>query len=139
MQIHPLAGSLSVSPQIDVADIAALAAQGFRGIVNNRPDGEEPGQPDNATLEAAARAAGLAWRHIPVVGGQFEPEQLRAFSAALAELPGPLLAFCRSGTRCSALWALQAEGSPDDILATARAAGYDLSMLRPWLEQGRRA
>ena len=133
MQIHPLAGALSVSPQIDVDDIAALAAQGIRGIVNNRPDGEEPGQPDNATLEAAAHAAGLAWRHIPVTGMPVAPATLREFGAALAELPGPLLAFCRSGTRSSALWALQAPGPADEILATARAAGYDLSMLRPWL------
>ena len=133
MQIHPLAGALSVSPQIDVDDIAALAAQGIRGIVNNRPDGEEPGQPDNATLESAARAAGLDWRHIPVTGMPVAPATLREFSAALEELPGPLLAFCRSGTRSSALWALQAPGTADDILATARAAGYDLSMLRPWL------
>ncbi len=133
MQIHPLAGALSVSPQIDVDDIAALAAQGIRGIVNNRPDGEEPGQPDNATLESAARAAGLDWRHIPVTGMPVAPATLREFSAALEELPGPLLAFCRSGTRSSALWALQAPGTADDILATARVAGYDLSMLRPWL------
>jgi len=128
MQIHPLAGALSVSPQIDVDDIAALAAQGIRG-----PDGEEPGQPDNATLESAARAAGLDWRHIPVTGMPVAPATLREFSAALEELPGPLLAFCRSGTRSSALWALQAPGTADDILATARVAGYDLSMLRPWL------
>ena len=133
MQIHPLAGALSVSPQIDVDDIAALAAQGIRGIVNNRPDGEEPGQPDNATLESAARAAGLDWRHIPVTGMPVAPATLREFSAALEELPGPLLAFCRSGTRSSALWAMQAPGTADEILATARAAGYDLSMLRPWL------
>ena len=133
MQIHPLAGALSVSAQIDVDDIAELAAQGFRGIVNNRPDGEEPGQPDNATLESAARTAGLAWRHIPVVGMPFAPATLQEFGAALEELPGPLLAFCRSGTRSSALWAMQAPGTADEILATARAAGYDLSMLRPWL------
>ena len=133
MQIHPLAGALSVSAQIDVDDIAALAAQGFRGIVNNRPDGEEPGQPDNATLESAARAAGLVWRHIPVAGMPFAPATVQEFSAALQELPGPLLAFCRSGTRSSALWAMQAQGTADDILTTARAAGYDLSMLRPWL------
>lgn len=133
MQIHPLAGALSVSAQIDVDDIAALAAQGFRGIVNNRPDGEEPGQPDNAALESAARAAGLAWRHIPVAGMPFAPTTVEEFSAALQELPGPLLAFCRSGTRSSALWAMQAPGTADDILAAARTAGYDLSMLRPWL------
>lgn len=133
MQIHPLTEQLSVAAQIDVDDIAALAARGFRSIVNNRPDGEELGQPDNATLRAAAQAAGLAWRHIPVVGMPIDGATVHEFGEALQELPGPLLAFCRSGTRSSALWALQAPGTADDILATARAAGYDLSMLRPWL------
>ena len=135
MQIHPLTDRLSVAAQIDADDLTALAAQGFRSVINNRPDDEAPGQPDNAALEAAAQHAGLSWRHIPVVSGQFTEEQVRSFSEALNELPAPVLAFCRSGTRCSALWALQAEGSADAILATTHAAGYDLSMLRSWLER----
>ncbi len=135
MQIHPLNKQLSVAPQIDAADVVALAARGFRSIINNRPDDEEPGQPANGELEQAAQQAGMSWRHIPVISGQFTEEQVRSFAAAMKELPGPVLAFCRSGTRCSALWALQAEGSADAILATARAAGYDLSMLRSWLER----
>lgn len=138
MQTHPLTDQLSVAAQISAADLAALAAQGFRSIVNNRPDHEEPGQPTSAELEAAAQQAGLAWRHIPVVGGGFSDDQVRAFADALEQLPGPVLAFCRSGTRCSALWALQADGAVDDVLATTRDAGYDLSMLRPWLEASRR-
>ncbi len=139
IQIHPLNEQLSVGPQIEVADIATLAARGFRSIINNRPDHEAPGQPGNAELEAAARQAGLGWRHIPVQSGQFTEAQVRSFAEALDELPGPVLAYCRSGTRCCALWALQAEDSVENVLATTRAAGYDLSMLRPWLQQNRRA
>lgn len=138
MQIRQLTGQLSVAPQIELADIDAIAAQGFRSIVNNRPDHEQVGQPDNATLAAAAQQAGLEWRHIPVVSGGFSSDQASSFAEALSQLPGPVLAFCRSGTRSSAMWALQAEGSVDDVLATTEAAGYDLSMLRPWLEAGRR-
>ena len=135
MQAHSLTDQLSVAAQLSVDDIATIATRGFRSIVNNRPDDEAPGQPANAELEAAAAQAGLGWRHIPVVSGQVTEAQVRSFADALNELPSPVLAFCRSGTRCSALWALQAEGSADAILATTRAAGYDLSMLRSWLER----
>lgn len=134
MQVHQLTDQFSVAAQISVDDIAAIAAQGFRSIVNNRPDDEAPGQPANAELEAAARQAGLQWRHIPVVSGKINEAQASDFAAALKQLPGPVLAFCRSGTRCSVLWVMQAEGKVDDILATTQAAGYDMSMLRPWLE-----
>jgi len=133
MQLHPLSKDLSVTTQIAVADIAVLAAQGFRSIINNRPDGEEAGQTASATLAAAAKQAGLDYRHIPVVPGQLQDSQVTAFAAALADLPAPVLAFCRTGTRSSTLWALQATGSADNILETARAAGYDLSGLRPRL------
>ena len=138
MQPRQLTEQLSVAPQIAVADMPAIVAQGFRSIVNNRPDGEEPGQPDNAGLEAAALAAGLEWRHIPVVSGKVNDDQVRSFSEAMAQLPGPVLAFCRSGTRCSALWALSSDDTVDNILATTEAAGYDLSILRGWLEMSRR-
>ena len=132
LQTHHLAEQLSVTAQIAVADIPVLAAQGFRSIINNRPDGEANGQPINAVLEAAAQQAGMQWRHIPVAGRP-EQAQVDAFSSALKEVPGPVLAFCRSGNRSSMLWALQAEGSADDILRAARTAGYDLSPLRPSL------
>ncbi|EIL92152.1 TIGR01244 family sulfur transferase [Rhodanobacter spathiphylli] len=138
MQPRQLTEQLSVAPQIAAADMPAIVAQGFRSIVNNRPDGEEPGQPDNAALEAAAHAAGLEWRHIPVVSGKVNDDQVRSFSEAMAQLPGPVLAFCRSGTRCSALWALSSDDTVDNILATTEAAGYDLSILRGWLEMSRR-
>jgi uncharacterized protein (TIGR01244 family) len=85
------------------------------------------------TTKSQAQQAGLGWRHIPVISGQFAEAEVDRFAEALSELPGPVLAFCRSGTRCSALWALQAEGSVDDVLSITRAAGYDLSMLRSLL------
>jgi sulfide:quinone oxidoreductase len=126
-----LTDALSVAPQIEPDDVAEAAARGFRSVINNRPDGEQDGQPAGASIEAAAQRAGLAYRHIPVVSGQLQDTQVQAFASALEALPGPVLAFCRSGTRCASLWVLQADGDADAVLATARAAGYDLSALRP--------
>lgn len=134
MQAHQLTDQLSVAAQITAEDIAAIAAQGFRSIVNNRPDDEAPGQPANAELQAAAEQAGLSWRYLPVVSGKVNNEEVHSFAEALQQLPGPVLAFCRSGTRCSVLWVLQAEGTADDILAATAGAGYDLEFLRPWFE-----
>ena len=133
MLIHPLSQQLSVTAQIDPADVATLAAKGFRSIINNRPDGEADGQPSSAALAAAAKEAGLAYHYIPVVPGQLQASQIQAFADVLNETPSPVLAFCRTGTRSSTLWALQAPGTADAILATTSAAGYDLSALRPRL------
>lgn len=130
---HKLADGLSVAAQISVADIDSLATQGFRSVINNRPDGEVDDQPTSADLQAAALRAGLNYRHIPVVSGDLQQAQVSAFAEALTDLTPPVLAFCRSGTRSSTLWALQAEGTADAILNAALAAGYDLSGLRPRL------
>lgn len=116
--------------QLAVGDIDEAAANGIRLIVNNRPDGEEPGQPSSARIEAAARAAGLDYRHIPIAAG-FSPEQVEAMARALEE--GPVLAFCRTGTRSTFLWALAraARGAPaEESVAAAAAAGYDLGPIR---------
>ena len=116
--------------QLTVDDIDEAAALGIRLIVNNRPDGEEPGQPSSAELEAAARAAGLDYRHIPVYGG-FAPAQIEAMAEALDQ--GPVLAFCRSGTRSAFLWALarSERGAPaGESVAAAAVAGYDLGPIR---------
>jgi uncharacterized protein (TIGR01244 family) len=121
-----------VSGQIAPEEIAAL---GVTLIVNNRPDGEEPGQPDSATIEAAARAAGVDYRHIPVAGGISQP-QVAQMVDALAQAEGPVLAFCRSGTRSTYLWALARARLGDDaeeLSAKAAAAGYDLSPIRAFL------
>ncbi len=137
--IKRLTDTLSVAPQISEADLAALAAQGFRSVINNRPDGEAHDQPASALLAAAAACAGLVYRAIPVVSGQLQDAQVMAFDAALAELPAPTLAFCRTGTRSASLWALDAarERPVDEIVQTAARAGYDLGALRPRLERAR--
>ncbi|MGZ8326816.1 MAG: TIGR01244 family sulfur transferase [Allosphingosinicella sp.] len=119
--------------QLTVGDVDEAAALGIRLIVNNRPDGEEPGQPSSAEIEAVARAAGLDYRHIPIAGG-FPPERVEAMARALEQ--GPLLAFCRSGTRSTFLWALAcaARGAPaEKSIAAAAAAGYDLGPIRALL------
>lgn len=136
MKATSLTPALSVSPQLTESDIEEAAAAGYRSLINNRPDGEEPGQPSSASLEAAARRHGLAYRHIPVVGGQIADAQIAAFRDALAEAEGPALAFCRSGTRSTGMWALAMAGRAptDEILKTASNAGYNLEPLRPRIE-----
>ena len=127
---------LSVAPQIAVADIAAIAEAGFTTLIGNRPDGEADDQPVTAALAAEARRHGLVFVHQPVVGGAIAEADVDALDAALAQASGPVLAFCRTGTRSTALWALgQARRRPaNDVLADAARAGYDLAELRPGLE-----
>jgi uncharacterized protein (TIGR01244 family) len=125
-----------VAPQIALADVSAAAAQGFALIINNRPDGEEPDVPQGDAVAAAAAAAGLAYASVPVGHSGFSAAQLDALNAARAAHPGKALAYCRSGTRSTYLWALaSARGGADvDALCTAAAgAGYDLSPLRATL------
>ena len=135
-EVRRITPAFAVAGQLDTADLPAVAAQGFRTIVNNRPDAEEAGQPTSDALAAEARRLGLAYRHVPVVPGPVPNERVRALAQSLEELPGPVLAFCRSGRRSATLWALAKarQGDPDAILAVARAAGHDLEALRPRLE-----
>lgn len=137
MDIRRISDAFSVSPQIHPADVATLKAQGFALVINNRPDGEEPGQPAGAEIEAQASAAGLAYRAIPVAGG-FGPDQVDAMAQALASVDGPVFAFCRSGTRSTLLWSLaqaRAGIDPEDIANAAAAAGYDVAPVRPAMVQ----
>ena len=134
MTFRRLGEAMLVSGQIAPGDVADAAAAGVTLIVNNRPDGEEPGQPTGASIAAAAQAAGLEYRHIPVSGG-IAPDQIAALADALAAADGTTLAFCRSGTRSTYLWALaQARlgTSADAIVEAAAAAGYDVNALRPY-------
>jgi uncharacterized protein (TIGR01244 family) len=120
---------IAVAPQINAADVAQAASEGFTLIINNRPDGEEMGQPAAAEIEAAARAAGLGYVHIPVRGMPTR-EQVSQTAAAIAAGEGPALLFCRSGTRSIITWSLGAvqEGADaGDLKARAAVAGYDLS------------
>ena len=128
---------ISVAPQILPEDIPALAAAGFTYVINNRPDDEEPGQPAGAAIARAAAAAGLGYAAIPVTPGGFSSQQVEAMAQALKDANGPVLAFCRSGTRSCNLWALaaaQAGGAPDELIEKAAGAGYDISGIRPLLE-----
>lgn len=134
--IRRLTDSFAVAPQIAVADVAAIAAAGFGFIVNNRPDGEVPDQPCGADIEAAALDAGLGYLAIPVATG-FNAEQVAALSALLVS-PRPILAYCRSGTRSTLLWALASAsrgGDVAEIAETAAAAGYDVRPVLPLMQQ----
>ena len=137
MDIRPLNDRFAVAPQIAPEDAEAIKAAGYVAIVNNRPDGEEPGQPTADAVRAAVEAAGLAYTEIPVTQAGFSHPQLDAMAAALAAADGPVLAFCRSGTRSCNLWALAAaKAGRDPALLEGQAAdaGYDLSGLRPTLD-----
>lgn len=134
---RPLDPSFLAAPQIDVEDVATAAAQGVTTIVNNRPDGEEPSAPQGNAIAAAAAAHGLAYVAIPITHSGFSHAQIEALAAALAASPGPILAYCRSGTRSTNLWALTRARMGDDVQSLcdkAAAQGYDLSGLRPTLD-----
>lgn len=136
--IRTVDDSMSVAPQIEASDIAAIKAAGFVAVVNNRPDGEQEGQPAGETIRAAALAAGLTYAAIPVGGGGFGHPQVAAMVDVLESAEGPVLAFCRSGTRSCNLWALaraRMGDSPDELIAKGAGAGYDLEGLRPLLDQ----
>ena len=137
MQIRRIDDRISVSPQITADDVATLKAQGFTTIVNNRPDGEEAGQPGGDAIAEAAAAAGLTYHAIPITHAGFSHPQLDAMADILAEADGPILAYCRSGTRSCNLWALaSAKGGRDsaELVTAGQAAGYDLSGIRPTLD-----
>ena len=129
MDIKRIDDQLSVSQQVEGTDMAAIRAAGFRSVICNRPDGEGADQPAFAEIDAAARAQGMEARYIPIVGGIVSDADADAFGAALRDLPGPVLAYCRTGTRSATLWSLsQAKSRPmPAILAATKAAGYDMN------------
>ena len=123
--------------QIEATEVADLAARGFKSIIGNRPEGEAPDQPAWASLVAEAERHGMLARQIPVVPGQISPEDVERFAEALRDLPTPIAAFCRTGTRSAMLWAL---ANPDRLnvnerIAAAAAQGYDLSPLHDRMER----
>jgi len=126
---RPVTDHFSTAPQISLADVAEARRQGYTTLINNRPDGEAPGQPTSLEFAAAAKDAGLEYFHIPVAGmpGQAQVEQMRE---AVLAAQGKVLGFCRSGTRTINTWALgQAmDGqSRAELVELGRGAGYDLS------------
>ena len=105
LAVQSLSPDFSVSPQLSPEAMAAAAAQGFRSVINNRPDFEGgPDQPTGAAMAAAARAAGLEYVHLPVAPGYQSPDEIARFGELLASMPKPILAFCRSGTRSGKLY-----------------------------------
>ena len=105
LSVTPVAPDVCVSPQLDPGAMQAAAEAGFRSVINNRPDFEGgPDQPTSARIEAAARAAGLEYRYLPVHPAVQTPEEIARFAELLQTLPRPILAFCRSGTRSGKLY-----------------------------------
>lgn len=121
------------SPQIGVSDIAEAAALGVTLVINNRPEDESEDQTPGAEIETAAHAAGMNYIAIPVTMQTLSQADVASMAGALGEATGPVLAYCRSGTRSTLLWSL-AEAmrgrDPEEISAAAAAAGYDVSPVR---------
>jgi uncharacterized protein (TIGR01244 family) len=100
-----LSADLSVAPQLGPEAMTQVARAGYKSVINNRPDFEGgPNQPTHASMEAAAKAAGLAYAFLPVASGYQSPDEIARFAQLLATLPKPILAFCRSGTRSGKLY-----------------------------------
>ena len=137
MKSKMLTPDLSVMPQVSETDIAALSRRGFKSIISNRPDGEAADQPAWTAIATAAHSHGMEARHIPVVAGQIDDDDVAAFAEALRDLPTPIAAFCRTGTRAALLWALANEGSQsaDERIRIAASQGYDLAPFRARIEQ----
>ena len=132
-----LTDSIHASPQITLDDVAEAAAMGVKLIINNRPEGESDDQVPGPDIEAAARAAGIDYVAIPVTHAGFSEPQVVAMAKALEGAQGPVLAYCRSGTRSTLLWALSEAsqgGDPDALTNIAAKAGYDVSPVRPLMD-----
>jgi uncharacterized protein (TIGR01244 family) len=131
-QLVTLAAGMSVTGRLDRPDIEALAQTGVRTIVNNRPDGEDPGQLPAAEARRLAEALGIAYHHIPVTAATLSRADVDAFAATLRNAPQPVVAHCRSGTRSTLLWALSRmrEGAePLGLVAEAARYGIDIASL----------
>ena len=131
-----LTETVYVAGQVLLEQIAEFKKAGFKSIINNRPDGEGPGQPHSSELQVAVESAGLAYQFLPM-SGQLSLEMLQDAKAGFQQLPTPVLAFCTSGTRSTILWccAHVEERGVDAVLQTAADAGYQLQQIRPLLEQ----
>jgi uncharacterized protein (TIGR01244 family) len=132
-----LTDTILVSPQIDLDDLAEAVRLGVKHIINNRPEDESDDQTPGAVIEQAAKEAGLGYTAIPVTHGGFSQGQVDAMVAALTEANGPILAYCRSGTRSTLLWALARASQGEtaaDLAPMAAAAGYDITPIRPLVD-----
>jgi len=137
MDIRPITPGYAVSPQITAADLPAIAAAGFTTVICNRPDSEVESDLQTAAIRAAADVAGLRYEVLELNQQTLTPDNAARQRALVAASEGPVLAYCRSGTRCSVIWAIGQAGliPTDEIIAKTAAAGYQLDNLRPALEQ----
>lgn len=128
MEIKTISNGFSVSPQIVADDVKEIAKRGFRSIVCNRPDGEGADQPTFEEISNAAKEAGLEVRYQPIVSGKVSDDDARDFGRLFDELPKPVFAYCRTGTRSTTLWSLSQAATLDtsEILRATKAAGYDM-------------
>ena len=137
MDVKRINDHVSVSPQIRPEDVKAIKDLGFVAIINNRPDGESPDQPDSATIETAAHEAGLSYHYIPLGREGVSQQMVDETKEVLEGSTGPVFCFCRSGTRSTTLWALSQAGKApaNEIISAAAHAGYDMSHLAGHLSQ----
>lgn len=132
MKMVELTESISVSEQIVAADVAQIAAAGFKVIVNNRPDGEAPDQPTSDEIAQASEAAGIIYYYLPVTATDFPGPDAALMASLLDNIKEPVLAFCRTGTRSANLWIATRKGEfIDEAINHARTLGYDLAMSSP--------
>ncbi len=132
-----LSETMFASPQIGPEEVSEAASSGVKLIINNRPDGESPSEPQGDAIAAAAANAGIKYLAIPISHAGFSLPQVDAMVTAIEETDGPILAYCRSGTRSTFLWSLaraKMGETPDKIAQAAIAAGYDISPVRPTMD-----
>ena len=136
MQYNTLSDDYSVSPQIDVTDVPSIAQAGFKSVICNRPDQENPVSRQIEAIKAAVEAAGMDFAENVFDPSSFGPDKIERQAELLAQLPGPVFAYCASGNRCSVVWAFTQAGrvATDRILDATTRAWYELAHLRPQLE-----
>lgn len=136
MQYNTLSYDYSVSPQIDVTDVPSIAQAGFKSVICNRPDQENPVSHQIEAIKAAVEAAGMDFAENVFDPSSFGPDKIERQAELLAQLPNPVFAYCASGNRCSVVWAFTQAGrvATDRILDATTRAGYQLAHLRPQLE-----
>lgn len=136
MQINTLSDDYSVSPQIEVSDVPSITQAGFKSVICNRPDQENPEPRQIKAIKAAVEAAGMEFAENVFDPSSFGPDKIERQAELLAQLPSPVFAYCASGNRCSIVWAFAQAGriATDTILDATTQAGYQLAHLRPQLE-----
>ncbi len=108
--MHRITEDYTASAQITADDVEAIANTGFKAVVCNRPDHEDPGQPTAAEIAAACEQHGLAFHHVPIVGSALSLEAVEAMRGIMSNTDGPVFAYCRSGTRSAVVWQYAAQG-----------------------------